>query len=64
MIYNLIQFLIDRIHRDKDKEKYKVFAKELYEHSVLDDKHFNFLQKNKTIENEKKYNIKKDDFEL
>ena len=64
MVFNLIQFLIDRIYRGKDKEKYKAFAKELYEHGIFDDKHFNFLQKNKTIENRKKDNIKKDDFEL
>ena len=61
MIYNLIQFLIDRIHRDKDKEKYKVFAKELYKHSVLEDKHFNILNEDNIIDNHTQ--IKKDDIE-
>lgn len=46
MIYNLIQFLIDRIHRGKDKEKYMEFVKELYKYEILDEKGFNILNEN------------------
>ena len=64
MIYRLVQFLMDRIFRNKDKEKYMEFAKELYEHGALDNKNYedimgisksNNLRENITIE--------KDDFE-
>ena len=39
MFYNLVQFLIDKIFRIKDN-KYKKFAKELYEHGALDNKNY------------------------
>lgn len=35
LIYNLVKFLMDKIYRNKDKEKYIEFAKELYEHGAL-----------------------------
>ena len=61
MIYNLIQFLTDKIHRNKDKEKYKVFAKELYKYGVLDKKQFNMLNEYNNMKNNKQ--IEKDDIE-
>ena len=63
LIYNLVKFLMDRIYRNKDKEKYMEFAKELYEHGALDDDDFNFLQDNKNTNNKNKPAIKKDDIE-
>ena len=39
MFYNLIQFLMDKIFRIKDN-KYKEFAKELYDCGALDDKNY------------------------
>ena len=61
MIFNLIQFLIDKIYKGKDKEKYMSFAKELYKYGVLDEKQFNMLNE----DNNMKYNkqIEKDDIE-
>ena len=61
IVFNLIQFLIDRIYRDKDKEKYKVFAKELYKYGVLDEKQFNMLNEDNNMKNNKQ--IEKDDIE-
>ena len=61
MIYNLIQFLTDKIHRNKDKEIYKVFAKELYKYGVLDKKQFNMLNEDNNMKNNKQ--IEKDDIE-
>lgn len=63
LIYNLVKFLIDRIYRNKDKEKYMGFAKELYEHEALDDEDFKVLQDNKNTNNKNKSVIKKDDIE-
>ena len=64
MVFNLIQFLIDRIYRGKDKEKYMSFAKELYEHSALDKNDFELISKPKKSDNSKNYNkIEKDDIE-
>ena len=64
MVFNLIQFLIDRIYRGKDKEKYMSFAKELYEHSALDKNDFELISKPKKSDNSKDYNkIEKDDIE-
>ena len=63
MIFNLIQFLIDRIYRGKNKEKYMKFAKELYEHEALDEECFNLLQNNKNTNNKTKSVIEKDDIE-
>ena len=63
MVFNLIQFLIDRIYRGKDKEKYMKFAKELYEHGALDEECFNLLQNNKNTNNKSKSMIEKDDIE-
>lgn len=39
MFYNLVQFLMDKIFRIKDN-KYKEFAKELYEHGALDEENY------------------------
>ena len=63
LIYNLVQFLIDRIYRNKDKEKYMEFAKELYEHGALDEEDFNLFQDNKNLDNHKELEIEKDDME-
>ncbi len=63
LIYNLVKFLMDRIYRNKDKEKYMEFAKELYEHGALDDEDFNLLQDNKKTNNKNKSVIEKDDIE-
>ena len=64
MIYNLIQIFIDRIHRDKDKEKYIEFAKELYEHNALDKIGFKLIYNPNKSDNLKNYNTaKKDDIE-
>ena len=63
LIYNLVKFLMDRIYRNKDKEKYMEFAKELYEHGALDDEDFNLLQDNKHTNNKNKSVIEKDDIE-
>ncbi len=63
LIYNLVKFLMDRIYRNKDKENYMKFAKELYEHGALDDEDFNLLQDNKNLDNYKELGIEKDDME-
>ena len=62
LIYNLVKFLMDRIYRNKDKEKYMEFAKELHEHGALDDEDFNLLQDSNT-NNKNKSVIEKDDIE-
>ncbi len=61
LIYNLVKFLMDRIYRNKDKEKYMEFAKELYEHGALDNEDFNLLQDNKNTNDKTKSIIEKDD---
>ncbi len=63
LIYNLVKFLMDRIYRNKDKEKYMEFAKELYEHGALDDEDFKLLQDNRNANNKNKSIIEKDDIE-
>lgn len=60
LIYNLVKFLMDRIYRNKDREKYMEFAKELHEHGALNDEDFNLLQDNKNINNKNKFIIEKD----
>ncbi len=62
LIYNLVKFLMDRIFREKDKEKYMEFAKELYEHGALEEDDFKLLQDDKTSNNNKSV-IEKDDIE-
>lgn len=54
---------MDRIYRNKDKEKYMEFAKELYEHGALDDEDFNLLQDSKNTNSKNKFVIEKDDIE-
>lgn len=63
LIYNLVKFLMNSIYRNKDKEKYMEFAKELYDHGALDDEDFNLLQNNKNTNNKNKSIIEKDDIE-
>ena len=64
MFYNLVQFLIDKIFRIKDN-KYKEFAKELYNHGALDNKNYEDImgisKSNNSRENEV---IEKEDFEF
>ena len=61
MFYNLVRFLIDKIFRIKDN-KYKEFAKELYEHGALDDKNYkDIIGISKSNSKENKV-IEKDDF--
>ena len=63
-VFNLIQFLIDRIYRGKDKEKYMSFAKELYEHSALDKNDFELISNPNKSNNSKDYHtIKEDEYE-
>ena len=59
MFYNMVQFLMDRIFRNKDKNKYMSFAKELYEHGALDDESITKIQ-----DNPKNIDKEKDDFEI
>ena len=64
LIYNLVKFLMDRIYRNKNKEKYIEFAKELYEHGALEEDDFQLLQDKKVLNNDKnKSIIEKDDIE-
>ena len=64
MVFNLIQFLIDRIYRGKDKEKYMSFAKELYERSALDKNDFELISNPNKFNNSKDYHtIKEDEYE-
>lgn len=64
LIYNLVKFLMDRIYRNKDKEKYMEFAKELYEHGALDKEDFDLIANPNKSNNSKGYNtIEKDDIE-
>lgn len=63
LIYNLVKFLMDRIYKNKDKEKYMEFATELYEYGALDEEDFNLLQDNKNTNNKNKSVIEKDDIE-
>lgn len=60
LVYNLVHFLMDRIFRNKDKEQYMQFAKELYEHGALEEEDFNLLQDNR---NKNESTIEKDDVE-
>lgn len=53
---------MDKIYRNKDKEKYMEFAKELYENGALEENDFNLLKNNKTSNNNKSV-IEKDDIE-
>ena len=63
LIYNLVHFLMDRIYRNKDKEKYMEFAKELYEHGALEDEDYNLFQGNRKLDSHKQLEIEKDDIE-
>ena len=63
LIYNLVHFLMDRIYRNKDKEKYMKFAKELYEHGALEDEDYNLFQCNRKLDKHKQLEIEKDDIE-
>lgn len=63
LIYNLVKFLMDRIYRNKDKEKYMEFAKELYVHGALEEDDFRLLQDNRNANNKNKSAIEKDDIE-
>ena len=59
MFYRLVHFLMDKIYRNKDKEKYMEFAKDL--HGALDDRNFHSLMDyNKS---KKSHAIEKDDIE-
>lgn len=52
---------MDKIYRNKDKEKYMEFAKDLYTHGALDDQNFHSLMDyNKS---KKSHAIEKDDIE-
>ncbi len=50
IVYSLIQFLIDRIHRGKNKEKYMSFTKELCERNILKEEDFKVFHDNKNID--------------
>lgn len=50
---------MDRIFRNKDKNKYMSFAKELYEHGALDDESITKIQ-----DNPQNIDKEKDDFEI
>lgn len=61
LVYNLVQFLMDKIYRNKDKEKYMRFAKELYEHGALDKEDFGLIAGPNKFDNSKDYcTIEKD----
>lgn len=65
MVFNLIQFLIDRIHRDKDKEKYIEFTKELNDYGIIDNKNYeNILIATQTYKLTEKNEKEKDDFTI
>lgn len=64
LIYNLVKFLMDRIYRNKDKEKYMEFARELYEHGALDITDFELITNpNKSNHSKEYHTIEKDDIE-
>jgi len=64
LIYNLAKFLMDRIYRNKDKEKYMEFAKELYEHGALDKEDFELIANPNKSNNSRDYHtIEKDEYE-
>lgn len=52
---------MDKIYRNKDKEKYMDFSKELYEYDALDEDDFKLLQDKKELDSDKKLEIEKDD---
>ena len=54
---------MDRIYRNKDKEKYIEFAKELYTHGALDEDNFKLFQDTKDTNYKNKSTIEKDDIE-
>ena len=54
---------MDKIYKNKTKEKYMEFAKELYEHGALKEDDFKLLQNNKNTNNINKSRIEKDDIE-
>lgn len=61
MLYNTVQFLMNRIFRNKDKDKYMNFAKGLYEHGVLNDDSMTKIQyKPKNVDKDKE----KDNYEI
>lgn len=61
IVYSLIQFLIDRIHRSKNKEKYMSFTKELCERNILKEEDFKVFHDNKNIDKLNNLEIEKDD---
>ena len=61
IVYSLIQFLIDRIHRGKNKEKYMSFTKELCERNILKEDDFKVFHDNKNIDKLNNLEIEKDD---
>lgn len=62
--YSIIHYLMDRIIMSKDKEKYKEFANELYNHNGLDDEDFNIIKGINASNDFKIYDTKeKDDYE-
>ena len=61
IVYSLIQFLIDRIHRGKNKEKYMSFTKELCERNILKEEDFKVFHDNKNIDKLNNLEIEKDD---
>ncbi len=62
MFYNLIQLLINKLFRIKDN-KYKEFAKELYEHEALDNRNYkNIIELSKSNNLKAIEAIEKEDF--
>ena len=61
IVYSLIQFLIDRIHKGKNKEKYMSFTKELCERNILKEEDFKIFHDNKNIDKLNNLEIEKDD---
>ena len=64
MFYNLVWFLMDKVFRIKDN-KYKDFAKELYNHGALDKENYEGIMVMPKANYSKEIEtLKKEDFEL
>lgn len=64
MFYNLIQFLMDKIFRVNDN-KYKEFAKELYNNGALDNKNYeDIMGISKSNNSKENVAIEKEDIEF
>ena len=59
----LIQFIKNRLFNRKDRDKYREFSRDLYEHGVIEDDTIKELNETYKFSKEHDFNKEKDDFE-